>query len=189
MVALTLDADLTQRLRSLSQAHNTTLYMTLLAAFQILMGRYSGQSDVVVGSPIANRNYAQLEPLIGFFVNTLALRADLGAIDGRQPSFLDVLAQMQALTKAAYDHQDLPFERLVEELQPERNLNYNPLVQVCFALQNAPMGELELPGLRVAPVMQRRTARASTWNCTVGRSATSCTATGFSHRSLRQADH
>ena len=148
-VTLAIGTELTQHLRRLSQAHNTTLYTTLLSAFQILMSRYSGQSDLVVGSPIANRNYAQLEQLIGFFVNTLAWRADLGAIDGRQPSFLDVLAQMQALTKAAYDHQDLPFERLIEELQPPRNLNYNPLVQVGFALQNAPMGELELAGLRV----------------------------------------
>ena len=149
MVALTIDAVLTRHLRGLCQSHNTTLYMTLLSAFQVLMSRYSAQSDLVIGSPIANRNYAQLEPLIGFFVNTLALRADLGPIDGRQPSFLDVLAQMQARTQDAYDHQDLPFERLVEELQPERNINYNPLVQIMFALQNAPMGELELAGLHV----------------------------------------
>ena len=93
LVTLTIDADLTQRLRNLSQAHNTTLYMTLLSAFQILMGRYSGQSDLVVGSPIANRNYAQLEPLIGFFINTLALRVDLGSVDGHPPTFLDVLDQ------------------------------------------------------------------------------------------------
>ena len=190
MVTLTIDADLTQRLRSLSQAHDTTLYMTLLAAFQILMGRYSGQSDLVVGSPIANRNYAQLEPLIGFFVNTLALRADLGAIDGHPPSFLDVLAQMQALTRTAYDHQDLPFERLVEELQPARNLNYNPLVQVMFALQNAPMGELELAGLRVTQGAGRRAHHAlrprnpllGGWRPVAGQ-------LDLQHRSLRQTDH
>ena len=156
MVALTIDGDLTQRLRTLSQAHNTTLYMTLLSAFQILMARHSGQNDLVVGSPIANRNYAQLEPLIGFFVNNLVLRADLGPIDGHPPTFLDLLDQIQARTKAAYDHQDLPFERLVEELQPERNINYNPLVQVAFALQNAPIGELELAGLRVTQGADRR---------------------------------
>ena len=144
-VVVEISADLTQKLRRLSQEQGTTLYMTLLAAFNILLARYTGQSDVVVGSPIANRHHQELEPLIGFFVNTLALRCDLRD----NPSFLALLAQVKATTQAAYDHQDLPFERLVEELAPDRNLTHNPLVQVAFALQNAPMGALTLPGVCV----------------------------------------
>jgi hypothetical protein len=145
LVTSALDAELTQCLRQLSQAHGATLYMTLLAAFQILLARYSGQQEVVVGSPIANRHREELEPLIGFFVNTLALRADLRD----NPTFLALLAQIKATTQAAYEHQDLPFERLVEEIAPERNLQHNPLVQVTFALQNAPMGAWELAGVQV----------------------------------------
>ena len=145
LVTSAIEAGLTQRLRQLSQAHGATLYMTLLAAFQILLARYSGQQEVVVGSPIANRHREELEPLIGFFVNTLALRADLRD----NPTFLALLAQVKVTTQAAYEHQDLPFERLVEEIAPERNLQHNPLVQVMFALQNAPMGEWELPGVQV----------------------------------------
>jgi amino acid adenylation domain-containing protein len=141
-----IEATLTQRLRELSRRQGATLYMTLLAAFQILLHRYSGQDDIVVGSPIANRNRAELEPLIGFFVNTLALRSNLAD----NPSFLELLTHVQQTTQAAYDHQDLPFERLVEELHPERNLAYTPVVQVMFALQNAAMGDFELPGLRVS---------------------------------------
>ena len=138
-------AEVSRQLRQLSQRHDATLFMTLLAGFQILLARYSGQTDIVVGSPIANRNHAELEPLIGFFVNTLALRADLAG----NPAFSDLLAQVRETTLAAYDHQDIPFERLVETLQPARSLNYNPLIQVLFALQNNRMGKLELPGLRI----------------------------------------
>ncbi len=144
-VQITFSLDLTQALHRLGQEQGATLYMTLLAAFQILLARYSGQSDIVVSSPIANRQRQEVEPLIGFFVNTLLLRSDLSA----NPSFLALLAQVKTTTQAAYDHQDLPFERLVEELAPERNLNHNPLAQVVFALQNAPMGAWELPGLQV----------------------------------------
>ena len=146
-VAVQIEAGLTQQLRQLSRTQGCTLYMTLLAAFQVLLHRYTGQAQIVVGSPIANRNHHELEGLIGFFVNTMALCANLSG----NPRFLDVLAQVQSTTQAAYDHQDLPFERLVEELSPERNLAYNPLVQVMFALQNAPMGDFTLPGLRVKP--------------------------------------
>ena len=148
-VQIEIKAELTNALRRLSLEQGATLYMTLLTAFQLFLSRYSGQSDVVVGSPIANRNRREIEPLIGFFVNTLVLRADLSEVAGQPPSFLEVLAQVQETTQAAYDHQDLPFERLVEEIQPGRNLNYNPLFQVVFALQNAPMGDFELPGLTV----------------------------------------
>ena len=145
VVRLELDVQLTQLLRTLSREQGTTLYMTLLAAFQILMSRYTGQSDIIIGSPIANRNRQEIEPLIGFFVNTLALRADLE----RSVSFLDVLAQAQESTQAAYEHQDIPFERLVEELQLTRSLDHAPLVQVLFALQNAPMEAFALSGVHV----------------------------------------
>ncbi|KYC42726.1 non-ribosomal peptide synthetase [Scytonema hofmannii PCC 7110] len=142
---LQLDAKLTQQLKKLSQESGSTLFMTLLTGFVVLMSRYSGQTDLVVGSPIANRNRTQIEGLIGFFVNTLALRFDLS----QEPTFEALLAQVRRVTQEAYDHQDLPFEMLVEELQVERNLDRNPLVQVVFALQNAPSAPLELPGLTV----------------------------------------
>jgi amino acid adenylation domain-containing protein len=142
---LQLDANLTQQLKKLSQESGSTLFMTLLAGFVVLMSRYSGQTDLVVGSPIANRNRTEIEGLIGFFVNTLALRFDLS----QKPTFEALLAQVRRVTQEAYDHQDLPFEMLVEELQVERNLDRNPLVQVVFALQNAPSAPLELPGLTV----------------------------------------
>ncbi len=148
--AITFDvgAALMQQLQALSQQAGATLFMTLLAAFQVLMGRYSGQDDIVVGSPIANRTRQEIEPLIGFFVNTLALRVDLSS----NPTFLELLAQVRQITQAAYEHQDVPFERLVEELPMERALNYNPVVQAVFALQRAPIHAFELPGLRVTPL-------------------------------------
>ncbi len=142
---LQLDSKLTQQLKKLSQESGSTLFMTLLAGFAVLMSRYSGQTDIVVGSPIANRNRTEIEGLIGFFVNTLALRFDLS----KQPTFEAFLAQVRQVTQGAYDHQDLPFEMLVEELQLERNLDRNPLVQVVFALQNAPTTPWDLPGLKV----------------------------------------
>jgi Condensation domain. len=141
-----LDAKRTAGLRKLSRDADTTLFTTLLAAFQVLLARYSGQDDIVVGSPIANRNCLETEPLIGFFVNTLALRADLSG----NPSFSQVLAQVKHTTLLAQDHQDLPFERLVEELQVERNLSYNPIVQIVFALQAAKTNGFALPGLEVS---------------------------------------
>jgi non-ribosomal peptide synthetase component F len=111
-----------------------TLFMVLLAGWQTLLSRYSGQSDVVVGTPIANRNRMETEGLIGFFVNTLALRADLRG----RPSFRELLRQVREVTLGAYAHQDVPFEKLVEELQPERRSRASPIFQVSFALQNAP---------------------------------------------------
>ncbi|NEO29945.1 MAG: amino acid adenylation domain-containing protein [Symploca sp. SIO3C6] len=138
-----LDQDLTQRLRQLSQNSEATLFMTLLAAFLVIISRYSGQSDLVVGSPIANRNNKSVEPLIGFFANTLALRGDLSD----NPSFKEFLAQIKQTTLSAYAHQDLPFEMLVEKLQPDRDLSRNPLVQVIFSLQSALQSEGTLSGL------------------------------------------
>ncbi|MBO1055966.1 MAG: amino acid adenylation domain-containing protein [Dolichospermum sp. JUN01] len=142
---LQLDSQLTQQLKKLSQKSGSTLFMTLLAGFVVLLSRYSGQTDLVVGSPIANRNRQEIEPLIGFFVNTLALRFDLSP----EPSFEALLAQVRKVTQNAYEHQDLPFEMLVEELQVERNLDRNPLTQVVFALQNAPTAPWDFPGVRV----------------------------------------
>ncbi|QMS88318.1 amino acid adenylation domain-containing protein [Nostoc edaphicum CCNP1411] len=143
-----LDRDLTQCLKQLSQESDTTLFMTLLAAFLVLLSRYSGQSDIVVGSPIANRNSPAIEQLMGFFANTLPLRGNLSG----NPSFAEFLAQVRQTTLSAYSHQDLPFEMLVEKLQPDRDLSRNPLVQVMFSLQNAPQSSANLPGLTIQNV-------------------------------------
>jgi amino acid adenylation domain-containing protein len=143
-----LNGELTQKLKHLSQQSGTTLFMTMLAAFALLLSRYSNQEDIVVGSPIANRNHQEVEPLIGFFVNSLVLRTNLQG----NPSFLELLQRVRQMALDAYAHQDLPFEKLVEELQPERSLSYHPLFQVMFALQNAAMGELRLPGLNLSPL-------------------------------------
>jgi condensation domain-containing protein len=140
-----LNAALTERLKQLSREHDATLFMTLLAGFQTLLHRYSGQEDIVVGTPIANRNRAEIEDLIGFFVNTLVLRTRL---NGEQ-TFTDLLGQVREVTLGAYAHQDVPFEKLVEELQPERDTSRHPLFQVVFVLQNAPVALPQLSGLTV----------------------------------------
>ncbi len=140
-----LNRDLTQRLKRLSQESGATLFMTLLAAFFVLISRYSGQLDVLVGSPIANRNSSAIEKLMGFFANTLALRGDLGG----NPSFLELLERVKQTTLSAYAHQDLPFEMLVEKLQLNRDLSHNPLIQVMFSLQNTPQSEASLSGLKM----------------------------------------
>src|SRR5215469_3947424 len=139
---------LVQELVRLSQSQGATLFMTLLAGFQVLLSRYSGQDDIVVGSPIANRRYAEIEPLIGIFVNTLCLRGDLSG----NPTFDELLAKTRDLALAAYAHQDIPFEKLVEELEPERSLSHNPIFQVMLAHQTAPMQALQLPGLELARI-------------------------------------
>jgi len=139
---------LTEELKVLSQREGGTLFMTLLAAFKTLLYRYTGQEDILVGSPIANRNRAEIEELIGFFVNTLVLRTDLGG----NPSFRELSGQVREVTLGAYAHQDLPFEMVVDELQPERNLSHSPLFQVMFVLQNMPMQPLTLPGLTLTPL-------------------------------------
>jgi amino acid adenylation domain-containing protein len=145
-----LPKDLTEALKSLSRRAGVTLFMTLLAAFKVLLHRYTGQDDICIGSPIANRNRAEIEKLIGFFVNSLVLRTDLSG----NPTFLELLSRVKEVTLEAYAHQDLPFEKLVEELQPERNLNYNPLFQVAFQLQNTPAQTLELPELTLSSLNQ-----------------------------------
>jgi amino acid adenylation domain-containing protein len=142
-----LDRELTQRLKLVSQGAGATLFMTLLAAFATLLSRYSRQEDIVIGSPIANRNHSGIESLIGFFVNTLVLHTKL---DG-DPTFSELLDRVKETTLGAYEHQDLPFEKLVEELQPARSLSYTPLFQVMFVLQNAPLSKLELPDLTISP--------------------------------------
>ncbi|MBW4592770.1 MAG: amino acid adenylation domain-containing protein [Brasilonema angustatum HA4187-MV1] len=140
--------ELSQALKKLSQQQGSTLFMILLAAFQTLLWRYTGSEDIVIGSPIANRNRAEIEGLIGFFVNTLVLRTNFAG----NPTFEELLTRVREVALGAYAHQDLPFEQLVEELQPRRDLSHTPLFQVMFALQNAPMSALELPGLSLSPL-------------------------------------
>ncbi|MEG3848719.1 non-ribosomal peptide synthetase, partial [Microcoleus sp. herbarium13] len=144
---LQLPKQLSEALETFSQREEVTLFMTMLAAFQTLLFRYSQQSDIAVGTPIANRNRSEIEALIGFFVNSLVLRTDLSG----NPSFRELLNRVKEVALGAYAHQDVPFEKLVEELHPDRALNQNPLFQVVFALQNAPADKLELPGLTLKP--------------------------------------
>ncbi len=141
-----LSVELTQKLTKLSTERGVTLFMTLLAGFNTLLYRYTGQTDILVGSPIANRHHRELEPLIGFFVNTLVMRTDFSG----NPSFTELLLRVRSMALDAYAHQDLPLEILVEALQPERDLSHTPLFQVMFALQNAPISEVELSGLSVS---------------------------------------
>jgi amino acid adenylation domain-containing protein len=144
-IAFELPADLVAALRVLSQREQATLFMTLLAAFQVLLYRYSEQEDIIVGSPIANRNFVELEGLIGFFVNMLPLRTNLSG----NPTFVELLARVREVTLEAYAHQDLPFEQIVEKLQPERDLVRTPLVQVVCSLDNAPDSSLTLVDLSI----------------------------------------
>ncbi|HEX3759507.1 MAG TPA: amino acid adenylation domain-containing protein [Kofleriaceae bacterium] len=143
-----LGGELTTALRALSRRQGATEFMTLLAAFSALLARYSGQHDIVVGSPIAGRNRAELEGLIGCFVNTLVLRVDTGGA----PSFRELVERVREVCLGAYAHQDLPFDKLVEVLKPERELNRTPLFQVMFALQNVPTAELDMAGVTARPL-------------------------------------
>ena len=151
------------RLAELSRRQGSTLFMTLLAAFAALLARHTGQDDLVVGTPIAGRTQGQTEGLIGLFVNTLALRVDLAG----SPSFLELLGRVRETALAAYAHQELPFERLVEELAPERDLRRPPLVQAMLVLQNTPAGALALPGLEleVTPVGNGMATFELTFTC------------------------
>ncbi|HET7177904.1 MAG TPA: condensation domain-containing protein, partial [Solirubrobacterales bacterium] len=146
--AWTLSPALRGEVEAFSRARGATPFMTILAAIDAWLAAYAGQDDLVVGSPIANRTRGELEGLIGFFVNALPLRARLSG----DPTFAELVTQVREVALRAYEHQELPFERLVEELQAERDLGANPVFQVMFALQNAPLAPLALAGLRVTPL-------------------------------------
>jgi non-ribosomal peptide synthetase component F len=145
---LTLAPETVAALRELCRREGVTFFMALLAGFKVLLNRYSGQEDIAVGTPIANRNRSEIEPLIGFFANTLVMRTDLGG----DPTILELLQRIKVVVWGANAHQDLPFEQVVEQLQPERDLTRNPLVQVLFALQNAPDEGVEMEGIVLQPV-------------------------------------
>ncbi|MDE1483429.1 amino acid adenylation domain-containing protein [Xenorhabdus bovienii] len=151
-VSFQLDATLLASLKELGQRHHTTLFMTVLTAWSIVLARLSGQNDIVIGTPVANRPHQELEGLIGFFVNTLALRVT----PGDAPRVADLLTQVRERALAAYAHQDLPFEQVVEALKPERSLSYSPIFQVMLTLNNTPAQDLALPGLQLSPVEQAR---------------------------------
>ncbi|HKV12538.1 MAG TPA: condensation domain-containing protein, partial [Thermoanaerobaculia bacterium] len=141
-------AERVQPVEALGRRYGATLFMMLLAGFEALLGRWSGQDDLAVGTPIAGRNRVEVEGLIGFFVNNLVLRGSLAG----DPTFRELLAQVRETELAAQAHQDVPFEKLVEELATERSLAYAPLVQVMFALQNTPGGSVEVSDLRMQAV-------------------------------------
>ncbi|HEX8538507.1 MAG TPA: condensation domain-containing protein, partial [Cystobacter sp.] len=143
LLVFTLPPELIESLRALSRRHGATLFMTLFSAFNVLLGRYTGQEDLVVGTTIANRTRAELEGLMGLFVNTLAIRTDLSG----PPSFVALLERVKQTMLAAYAHQDAPFNEVVDALQPVRDLSRTPLFQVMFDLINTPRPELTLPEL------------------------------------------
>ena len=140
-----LSPEMTEGLAKFSRQEDVTLFMTLLTAFYVLLHRYSGQDDILVGTPVAHRNLPELEHLIGAFINTLVLRTSLSG----DPSFRELLKRVREVSLEAYAHQDLPFEQLVGELKPRRDLSRTPLFQVIFNLQNSPMPALDIPGLEM----------------------------------------
>ncbi|MBZ5526201.1 MAG: amino acid adenylation domain-containing protein, partial [Acidobacteriia bacterium] len=160
-VWLELGEERTGKIRDLSRREGVTLFMTLLGGVQILLGRYTGQQDIAVGTPIANRTRREIEPLIGFFVNTLVVRTQVRP----EISVGELLREVRATTLAAYGHQDVPFERLVEELQPVRDMSREPLFQVMLAVQNAPVEELALPELSLE-VMEPEPGEAAKFDLT-----------------------
>ncbi|TCP59140.1 amino acid adenylation domain-containing protein [Tumebacillus sp. BK434] len=143
-----LSAALTPKIIDLSHREGATPFMTLLAAFQTLLHRWSGQSDLLVGTPIAGRRRGEIEELIGFFVNTLVIRTDAGG----NPTFRELLGRVKDATLGAFSNQDIPFEKLVEELQPSRDMSYSPLFQAMFVLQNGSVPEIKLPNLTFIPL-------------------------------------
>jgi amino acid adenylation domain-containing protein len=147
-----LDEPLTAALGALAARQEATLFMVLLAGFQALLARYSGQTDIVVGVPVAGRTHTEVEDLIGLFVNSLVLRTDLSG----EPAFDELVGRVRAVSLEAFAHQDLPFERLVAALNPPRDLSHHPVFQVIFALQNAPRPELPVTGLDVQPARAER---------------------------------
>jgi hypothetical protein len=145
---LVIGRDVTEALHELSRREGVTLFMTLFAAYQVPLCCSSGQHDLVVGTDLANRQSVETEPLIGFFVNLLALRTHLTG----DPTFRELLARVREVTLGAYAHQDVPFDKLVEELRPERSLTHNPIVQVLFVMQNTPRTMAQLPLLKVSTI-------------------------------------
>jgi amino acid adenylation domain-containing protein len=143
-----IEEEVARKIYKISREQNATLFMVLLAAWQAMLWKYSGQEDVVVGTPIANRNRVEIEEIIGFFVNTLVIRTNLGG----DPSFEELIKRVKEICLGAYAHQDLPFEKMVEELEPERDLGRNPLFQVMFAVQNRSAADLQMPGLSFSEV-------------------------------------
>ncbi len=139
-------AELSDRLKGLSRSESATIFMTCLATFQLLLSRYAGQEDLIVGTDVANRNRVETEELIGFFTNLLPLRTDLSG----NPVFTELLRRVRETTLEAYAHQELPFDKLVEEIGPPRDLSRNPLVQVLLVMQNQPAYQLEMPGLELS---------------------------------------
>ncbi|MBA2391554.1 MAG: amino acid adenylation domain-containing protein [Ktedonobacteraceae bacterium] len=142
---MVIPADLTTALHALNRRVGVTLFMSLLAAFQTLLFRYTDQNSIPIGTPIAGRNDSKLEPLIGCFINTLVICTDVSG----NPTFWELLERVREVALGAYEHQDIPFEKLVEMLQPGRDLSHNPLTQVMFTLQNVPQREATLPGVRL----------------------------------------
>jgi NRPS condensation-like uncharacterized protein len=152
----TIPKAIAEEIAQLSQREKATLFMTLLAAFKTLLYRYTGQEDILLGSPIANRNRREIEELIGLFANTLVFRTNLSS----NPTFKELLGSVREVALGAYNHQDLPFEKLVEILQPERDLSHNPLFQVLFSLRNVPTPQIKLPGVTLSSLeIERKTAR------------------------------
>ena len=145
--SLVLPESLSESIKALSRKEGCTLFMTLLAAFKTLVHRLTGQNDIVVGTPIAERNRREFDDVIGIMLNTLALRSDLSG----KPTFRELLTHVREVTIGAYDHQDIPFEMLIEELHPERDLSRTPLIQVLFNMLNFPIIEFEMTGLKVEP--------------------------------------
>jgi non-ribosomal peptide synthetase component F len=141
------DNEVAERVKSFSQEHGVTPFMTMLAAFKALLARYSGQEHIVLGTDIANRTTPETERMIGFFINLLPLHTDLSG----DPSFRELVSRVREVALGAYAHQDIPFDKLVEDLQPERSLSHNPIVQALFVMQNIPPQRRELSGLELAP--------------------------------------
>jgi amino acid adenylation domain-containing protein len=142
-----LPSGLSEKVKTLSQKAGVTPYMTMLAGFQVLLARYTGQEDIVVGTPIANRNRAELEGIIGLFANTLVLRTQLTG----NPTFLELLKRVKETALSAYANEEVPFEQLVQELRPDRSLSHSPLFQVLFSLRNTPNGNFRLADLKLEP--------------------------------------
>ncbi len=149
-VNIRLPAELVASLKKISSQQRVTFFMTLLAGFKAVLHRYSGQHDIVVGSPLAGRDSAETEELVGFFINTVLMRTDLSG----DPTIKELLMRVRDMSLGAFEHREMPYERLVEELQPSRNLSFDPICQVYFALQNMPTAPLKLSGIKlsIAPV-------------------------------------